>query len=172
MYDFSFVLDASPADEELEDRLFKAGCDDATPILQRGSLFLSFNREAPSYKDAVLSAYENITASGTGIRCFVPDFLVTPAEIAARSGLTKAAISKYAAPGHDGNFPSPARVLERRNLYDWVEVSCWLVKREQLDLQHYQQAIVSRAVNFGVQAIKLGLTLSVAEHVELELSAA
>ena len=59
-YDFTFVVDADPHADDFEDRFIEAGCNDATFILMRGSAAISFDREAVSYKDAVLSALKQI----------------------------------------------------------------------------------------------------------------
>ena len=44
----------------LEDIIFKAGCDDATLGIHCGNPYLSFDREADSYGNAVKSAIKNI----------------------------------------------------------------------------------------------------------------
>ncbi|MEZ5720978.1 MAG: hypothetical protein R3D59_04470 [Paracoccaceae bacterium] len=59
-YDFTFIVDADPHAEDFEDRFIEAGCDDATFILVRGAAALSFDRDAASYKEAVLSAFRDI----------------------------------------------------------------------------------------------------------------
>lgn len=67
---FSFRLvfsDATEIDRELEDALFEAGCDDALLGLCEGVLFLIFDREAPSYRVALISAIMDVERAGVGL---------------------------------------------------------------------------------------------------------
>lgn len=151
-YDFAFVLDADPHDETVEDKFLCEPFDDATLILQNGALALSFDRTDKTYKDAVLSAYADIKAADIGIISFDPDYLVTASEIAKRVNLSRAVISKYTHPELDNGFPAPVRgVLSNRPVYDWVSVSEWFLKREQIDVSEYRHAVVSRIMNIGAQ---------------------
>jgi hypothetical protein len=65
---YSFTVEVagiSPTEEErYEDRLYAAGCDDALVAVINGTLFLDFDREAPSYDKAVESAVHNVTKAG------------------------------------------------------------------------------------------------------------
>lgn len=152
VYDFAFILDADPHDESVEERFFEPKFSDTTLILQNGALVLAFDREAPSYKDAVLSAYRDIRSAKTDILGFDPDYLVTAAEIARRANLSPAAISKYTRPDTENGFPQPVRsVMSKRPCYDWVKVSKWFLDRGEVDLATYQQALVSRVVNVVAQ---------------------
>lgn len=172
VFDFAFILDANPEDEALADRLAAPPLDDASLILQNGAWALSFDRESASYKDAVLSAYEDIKRVGVGIVSFDPDYLVSATEIAERAGVSKAAVSKYV--HQDPTFPGPIRlVMSPRPLYDWVGVSRWFVKRKQLDVCAYHGAIVSRVVNFGAQASRDGaIDLDIGTMIDKALAAA
>lgn len=151
-YDFTFVVDADPHAEDFEDRFIEAGCDDATFLLMRGAAAVSFDREADSYKDAVFSAYRQITAAGARILRFEPDFLVSLTDIAERSGLTKAAVSLYIKGERRDGFPAPyARVQSSSPLWDWVAVSKWLVEHKGLPESAYREAVISRIINAGAQ---------------------
>lgn len=151
-YDFTFVVDADPHAEDFEDRFIEAGCDDATFLLMRGAAAVSFDREAPTYKEAVFSAYEQIKATGAQVLRFEPDFLVSQADIAERSGLTKAAVSLYIRGERKDGFPAPsARLQSPFPLWDWVSVSKWLVEHNQLPEQAYREALISRIINAGAQ---------------------
>ncbi|MFG6535799.1 hypothetical protein [Sulfitobacter sp. CS16] len=156
VYDFTFVVDADPDDEAFEDRFIEAGCDDATFVLMRGNGHLCFDREAETYKDAVLSAYEQITSTGASIVRFEPDFLVSAAEIAARSSMTKQAIGMFSKGERRDGFPAPtARVNSASPLWDWVQVSRWMVDHGKLDTQVYHDALISRVINVGSQFNRL-----------------
>ncbi len=55
---------------ELLDALFEAGCDDSHVSLRDGALRIAFDREAPSFRVALLSAIADVDRSGfwTGVR--------------------------------------------------------------------------------------------------------
>ena len=46
--------------EPFEDPLFEAGCDDSTILIRDGLLQIDFDREAPSFREALLSAIEAV----------------------------------------------------------------------------------------------------------------
>ncbi|OAN68235.1 hypothetical protein A8B82_23160 [Sulfitobacter sp. EhC04] len=152
VFDFTFVVEADLDDEAFEDRFFEAGCDDATYMVMRGNGHLCFDREAETYKEAVLSAYEQIVSTGTSIVRFEPDFLVSAAEIASRSDMTKQAIGLFIKGARRDGFPAPtARVNSASPLWDWVQVSRWMVDHGKLDFHVYCDALLSRVINVGSQ---------------------
>ena len=64
-HEFVLVLDGlSEITTELEDRLYEAGCDDATLSFQGGCGYLQFTRVAASYKAAVESAIRDAQSAG------------------------------------------------------------------------------------------------------------
>lgn len=67
-YDFALILDGvSKITPELANRVFEAGCADATLGMQRGVVQLEFSRVATSLKDAALSAIGDVSKVGMGI---------------------------------------------------------------------------------------------------------
>jgi transcriptional regulator with XRE-family HTH domain len=154
-YSFTFVVgDADPHAEDFEDRFFEAGCDDATIILVRGAAALCFDREDETFKDAVLSAYQDILKSGALILRFEPDYLVNASEIAARAGLSRNAVSMYEKGERGEGYPKPcARFTTSSPLWDWVDVSRWLCLRGTIDEEEYRFAQVSRIINHNVQVL-------------------
>ena len=98
MKNFEFTIVASCPDgiKELSEKLFEAGCDDATIALQKGGAILDFDREAKNFSHALLSALDNVTAAGAGVLHVEPDDLVSLSDIASRAGITRAAVSNYA----------------------------------------------------------------------------
>lgn len=166
-YDFTFVVgNADPHADDFEDRFFEAGCDDATLVLMHGAVAVCFNRSAEHYKDAVFSAYEDILKAGATVDRFEPDYLVSAREIANRAGLTPQAVSLYAKGERGADFPKPKfRVTTPNPLWDWVEVSRWLVLRGTIREEEYREAQVSRIINFGAQmGAKLGTICTRAER--------
>jgi hypothetical protein len=55
--------DAFDLPEDYDEILFEAGCDDATVLTRDGLLIIDFAREAPTFRDALLSAIEGIEGS-------------------------------------------------------------------------------------------------------------
>jgi hypothetical protein len=61
------VLSDVPAlTSEVENALFEARCDDATVGMHAGRMSLDFARSAPSLKDAILSAIEDVRKAKIG----------------------------------------------------------------------------------------------------------
>lgn len=151
-FDFTFIVGTDPHAENFEDTFIEAGCDDATFILRRAALAISFDREGETYKDAVLSAYKDIRSAGAEIIRFEPDFLVSSSDIAERAGLSRAAVDNYAKGQRRDDFPRPdARFSAKSPLWDWVAVSRWLATQGMIEESEYRHALVSRIINLGVQ---------------------
>lgn len=156
MRKYNFTLIASgidPALNEIEvDRLYEAGCDDATVSTQKGFIVLEFDREGRNFISALFSAIANVQKAGGVIERIEPDHLVSASEIAKRCGLGRAAISLYAAGERREGFPRPiARVTTESPLWDWVEVASWLHQRNRLDRATAVQARLVRVVNRAIE---------------------
>lgn len=153
-YEFTFVASGvDPEDAELEDRFFEAGCDDATLAFMKGLLTVNFSREADTYIHAVVSAYHDVLRAGGRVERFEPDFLVSASEIAERSALTRQAVSNYAKGIRGEGFPAPvARIMSESPLWDWVDVSGWLFRKNLIGREAVVDARISRAMNWFVQS--------------------
>ncbi len=134
LYHFSILIrDASNQTEALEDRLYEAGCDDALICFNNQAVYLEFDREAISAKEAIESAMANIRAAGFHDLVLQESGVSSLAEIASRSGLTRAAVSNYARGKRANGFPLPVYgVASGSPLYSWREVANWLYQRNQL----------------------------------------
>ena len=56
-YSFTLILDnLSDITEEQVEMLFQVGCNDCTPGVSKGVVGLDFDRDAPSFEEAVSSA--------------------------------------------------------------------------------------------------------------------
>lgn len=64
-HDFTLVL-AGPAEltAEVEDALFEAGCDDATPSVRGGRHYLHFTRAGGTREDAIADAILDVMRAG------------------------------------------------------------------------------------------------------------
>jgi hypothetical protein len=64
-YEFTVFLEGgSELDVEMAERLFEAGCDDASPGSSNGAVLVDFRRQAPTLEAAIQSAVANIQAAG------------------------------------------------------------------------------------------------------------
>jgi transcriptional regulator with XRE-family HTH domain len=158
MKSYRFTIIASGLDHEaddFEDRFFEAGCDDATIVFTRGSIILEFDREARNISHAIASAMENVETAGANVERVEPDYLVSLADIAERSGLTRAAISNYASGGRGKGFPTPiARVSSGSPLWNWVDVARWFRRRAQISTDAVVEARVVKRANDNIEAAR------------------
>lgn len=137
-----------PEADDFEDRLFDAGCDDATVSVQKGLLILEFTREAKSFLHALVSAIENVRVAGAEVERIEPDHLVSLSDIARRAGLSRAAVSLYVKGERASDFPAPvARVTTDSPLWDWVSVSRWMYRHHKLELDAVLEAKTVREAN-------------------------
>jgi predicted DNA-binding transcriptional regulator AlpA len=151
MTTFDFVLIGSGLDPEADDfeaRFFEAGCDDSTIAFQNGRIVADFSREADCLRQALVSAVRDFTAAGARVERIEPDPLVSLADMARRSSLSRAAMTNYATGQRQSGFPPPiAKVSSNSPLWDWAEVADWLRRHGRLDDQAAEQATVVRAAN-------------------------
>jgi transcriptional regulator with XRE-family HTH domain len=161
MKTFEFSIIASgldPEAEDLADRFFDAGCDDATVSFQKGHIIVDFAREDESIDAAICSAVECVQKAGAKVERVEPDPLVSLADIAARTGLTRAAITNYAKGDRAQDFPSPiARVTSKTSLYEWSTVATWLFRHDQLPREKAIEAEAVRLANAAIQSHRIGL---------------
>jgi len=154
MKTFEFSIIASGLDPEAEDfadRFFNAGSDDATLSFQKGHIILDFGRKAESIDAAIVSAVKCVTAAGARVDRIEPDSLVSLADIAARSGMTRAAMTQYSKGQRGKNFPAPvARVTSDSPLWDWASVARWLFQNGKISRDAAIEAEVVRAANAAI----------------------
>jgi predicted DNA-binding transcriptional regulator AlpA len=129
-YTFTLVLDGpNPLADENLDRLYEAGCDDATFGERDGVFIADFDREAASFSDALLSAIRDIEYAVPGLRVVrvEPEDLVTASEIAARTGRSRESVRLlFEGRRGAGEFPRPvAWLADRTRLWRWSEVCQW-----------------------------------------------
>ena len=148
MKTFEFTIIASGLDHRASDferRIHDSGCSDATPSFQKGHIILEFARDSDSVDQAVASAISDVRAAGATVERVEPDPLVSLSEIAARSGLTRSALTQYAKGQRGRGFPAPvAKITSESPLWDWATVTLWLYRRKK----------VSRAI--AIQAAAVG----------------
>lgn len=68
-YDFTLILNnVFELSEDLANRLFEAGCDDATPSSSNGIVAIDFSREAADLESAIRSAVAQVAATGCQVK--------------------------------------------------------------------------------------------------------
>jgi predicted DNA-binding transcriptional regulator AlpA len=153
-YEFSIVASGlDPEAQDFADRFFNAGCDDATISFQKGHVILDFAREAASVDEAICTAVECVQKAGASVDRIEPDPFVSLADIAARTGLSRAAITQYAKGQRSAGFPSPvARITSDASLYDWSQVAAWLYRHDKLSRDQAIEAAAVKAANDAISA--------------------
>lgn len=137
-----------PHDLAYADRFFEAGCDDATISLQKGLFVLEFDREARTFENALVSAIRDVGKAGAVVERVEPDHLVNASDIAARTGLTRSAVSLIAAGKRGSGFPAPiARVTTDSPLWDWADVARWMWEHDKVSQDVAIEAAGIRTAN-------------------------
>jgi len=144
-YDFTLILTGVKSlNREIADALFEAGCDDATPSLRLGQVYLTFSRTATTMADAILSAIRDVRKSrlGADVLRVDPCNLVTQAEIARRINRSRQLVSQYIVGNRGpGGFPPPAcYISDESPLWYWCEVAYWLRENSLLPEQEFRDA--------------------------------
>lgn len=144
-FDFTLILtNLSDFTDDQVDRLYEAGCDDATVAQRYGRVFMTFSREAESMVEAIVSAIADIKKADIGASVLRIDTcnLVTQAEIARRLDRSRQNIAQYISGERgDGGFPPPAcNLCEGQPLYYWCEVAWWAYKTNMLDEKSNKEA--------------------------------
>lgn len=141
VYTYWFELEVSgPVTEDdaeaLADILSARGGIDATVQAGARGGTIMFSREADSALQAVVSAVENVKTAGIDVTGAKEDLVVTE-EIAARAGVTSAAVRYWIAGDRGpGGFPAPKVPHQRNSLYSWAEVSAWLAATKLGEVDH------------------------------------
>ena len=108
--------------------LLEAGCDDALVGRTDGTQYLDFDREAPNWETAILSAIADAERlSGVAVIRLGGGGLVSMADIAKRTGRSREGIRLLIM--HErgpGGFPAPVTDPRTRyRLWRWSEVRRW-----------------------------------------------
>lgn len=124
------VPDADSLEPHL-DALHAAGCDDAALMgpASDGTFTAEFDRKAPTFPAAVVSALDAIQSALPGGRLLrvLPDDLVTVAAIAARTGRSDESV-RLLCQGRrgPGGFPPAAGFInEKTQVWRWTDAARW-----------------------------------------------
>ena len=152
-FEFSIIASGlNPEADDFEQRFYDAGCDDALIAFQKGRIIVDFAREASSINAAIASAVENVRAAGAIVDRVEPDPLVSLADIAARTHMSRAAMTQYSKGQRGQNFPSPvAKVTSDSPLWDWSSVAKWLYQHKKISREEAIEAVAVRAANTAIE---------------------
>lgn len=152
LHEFSIIASGmDPEAEDFDTRFFDAGCDDATISFQKGRIIVDFAREAESLEGAIASAVDNVRLAGAKIDRVEPDPLVSLADMAARTGVTRAAMTNYAQGKRGDHFPAPvAKVTSESPLWEWATVAKWMYHNKKLAKQIAVDAELVRQANAAI----------------------
>jgi hypothetical protein len=150
MYEFTLILDADEITDEMANRLYEAGCDDASLARQAGKTELMFDRIAPSYLEAVVSAVRDAHKAGYHVARVEADDLLTQADIARKIGKSRQMVSFYIVGKRGpGGFPAPeSRKSGDHLLWRWSKVAAWLARNNLAGEGVADEAAVAENVNF------------------------
>ena len=128
-FHFTLIVDGPDLqDQFLIDRLFEAGCDDATIGSSDGVQYVDFDREAEALEDAILSAIDDLEKlEGVEVVRIADAGLASLADIAARIDRTRESVRLLVSGARGpGNFPKPVTdPRSRYRLWRWSEVASW-----------------------------------------------
>jgi hypothetical protein len=156
-YEFDMHLTLADPDEDPEihlGRLLAEGCDDSLAgIGRRGQIGLMFGREAPTAREAVLSAIAAVRRAipGATLEEVAPD-LVGLTEAASLLGFSRQNMRQLV---FDGESSPPSAVYSGRpSLWHLVDLLTWLrdVKRYPVPSELLELGEVTRQVNLFVDA--------------------
>jgi hypothetical protein len=150
-FSFKMVLNREPSGVEL-DRLFEAGCDDATFSVEYGVAVAEFDRVADTLADAVSTAALAVESVGLVPVRVLDEDLVTLADIATRIGQSRESVRRYATGERGtGGFPPPVNPdREGTVFYRWSEVAPWVRMNLDIDVPDADPSLVM--ANLVIQA--------------------
>jgi hypothetical protein len=94
-----------------------------------------------------------VQAVGATVERLEPDPLVSLADIAARTEMSRATMSLYAKEQRAEGFPAPiAKVTANSSLYDWPAVSMWLCRHGKVDREIAIEAGIVKEANDAICA--------------------
>lgn len=160
-YDFSLILSGiTELTEDQAEAIFAAGCDDATPSVIYGRVWLEFSRLAASYRDAVLSAIRDVRRAkiGADVERIDECNLVTLSEIARKIGKTPQYVHQLMTGARGpGRFPPPeCHLTDSILLWAWCGVSFWLTENSIVRPEVVEDADTAYLINNVLEELRGG----------------
>jgi hypothetical protein len=148
---FVLVVVGEPTVEQIE--LLLSGSDDACIETDppSGEAWISFDREAPSLVDAIVTGVRDLRCAGlepSYVRA--DDDVVSLGVIAQRIGRSETVVRGWAeGDAGPGGFPAPVAAHPRRPCYSWQKVEPWL--RVHFGHEPPEVEATLRAVNLALE---------------------
>ena len=152
-----FVMPDTDSLEHRLDAFAAARCDDAAFMgpATDGSFLAEFDREAPHFTAAVVSAIDDLTAAVDGLRVLrvCPDDLVTISAIADRTGRSDESVRLLVRGIRGpGDFPLAAgRINDKTFIWRWVDVAHWFETALDERPSGAEHARLIAAINHALQ---------------------
>ena len=149
-YDFTLVLKGvAELTTDLEDKVFEAGCDDATIGMRSGRVFLTFARSAASMKDAIVGAICDVKKAGFNVARVAGYELTTQSEIARKTQRSRQQVHQWTTGERGpGGFPPPVcQITDGHPLWRWCDVASWLYQNNMVKHEVLVEAEEAEAVN-------------------------
>lgn len=158
---FTLVLGSdTQCTDDVAERVFLDVGDDTVFGMCNAAAYIDFEREADSFREAVLSAIAAVERIGLRVEHVEPGDYVSRAEIARRIDKTREYVCQLAR-GETGhrNFPPPAcRVSERSPCWRWSDVASWLVREGMLGAEEADRASFVALINACLEWRRFGQT--------------
>jgi hypothetical protein len=146
-YVFRLVVNET-IDTDGANRLYEAGVDDGVPESGPAGHSIGFDREAPSFRSAVLSAIKEVEKAQFEVLRVEPDELVSAADIAERTNRSRQSISALINGSRGpGDWPRPVAGNVRSPLWRWGDVAAWFDGFDASQQIDKEQTTFTAAVN-------------------------
>jgi predicted DNA-binding transcriptional regulator AlpA len=148
-HQFTLILANNvPITDDVAEKHYGA-CDDTLLGMCNGAAYVDVDREADSFREAVLSAITEVESTGLRVERVEPGDFVTAAEIARRAGRTRESIRQLIRGERGpGSFPPPVSDITTRSpVWRWSDVAAWLVDQKILHTEESERALVTASVN-------------------------
>lgn len=137
IYQFTLVLkNVDDTTANLEDSFYEAGCSDALINFRDGTVYLDFDREAPSLEHAVISAIQDVESASVGaiVSHVAPEDWVTESEVAKRLEIKRQTVSLWIKGARRKHFPKPLmKLADKSPLWKWREITEWLYENKLIN---------------------------------------
>ncbi|WP_338804544.1 DNA-binding protein [Xenorhabdus griffiniae] len=129
--------------------LYEVGADDCTVLSRDNAFIIEFDREADSYKKAILSAIKQVQSIGLVVKSIDAGQYVGLSDAAEFAHLTRSAMSKFSKGVRgDGFFPTPYfRLNSKTPLYEWKEIADWLSRKGMIEPELAENAKITADIN-------------------------
>lgn len=152
---FTLILEGPDLQsDELIDRVFEAGCDDALIGRADGIQYADFDRDAATFEEAILGAIAALESiEGIRVTRLAGAGLISMADIATRTGRTRESVRLLVSGERGpGGFPPPVtHPRTRYRLWRTDEVNHWFNNELGADLGSTHADHLRAAFNAGLE---------------------